>query len=186
MHSPATWRAPSRQACAQGPGQALLPGPSTGTHMPHFSHPSLSPPAVGHEPTQPSGGSEGESSAPGASLPEHPWVLTERSEQWEQRRGRGRGGLRCCQVGPGRCLSGGDGATKGPLSSASPGRRCIVPPPQKGTMGHCAEQKRAPCPASSSRGSGLPPRVCPGWARPPERSSWSSCSHVPSRSSFLS
>lgn len=173
VQSPARWRAPSREACARGPGQALPPGPSTGTHTQHFPHPALSPPAVGDEPMQPSGESGGESSVPGSS----PSTLSGGSSAGAG----GEEGHAAVRWDPRRCLSGGDGTTKGSLSSAYPGRRCIVPPPQKGTMGHCAEQKRGPCPASSSRGSGLPPRVCPGWARPPESSSWSSCSHVPSR-----
>lgn len=146
-------------------------GPSTGTHTQHSPILPCHPPAVGDEPMQPSG----ESGESPASLGPHGSLSGGASAG----AGGARRGHAAVRWDPRRCLSGGDGTTKGSLSSAYPGRRCIVPP-QKGTMGHCAEQKRAPCPASSSRGSGLLFRVCPGWARPPESSSWSCVSHVPS------
>ena len=142
--------------CAQGPGQALLPGPSTGTHMPHFPHPALSPPAVGHEPTQPSGGSEGESSGPGPSLPEHPWVLTERSEQWEQRRGRGRGGLRCCQVGPRALPFRWGWSHKGPFVLSLPWPALHCPPPLRRAQWDIVQSRKGPLvqpPAPGALGS---------------------------------
>lgn len=70
----------------------------------------------------------GERPAPGPSLLEPPGVLTKCSELWEQRRSRGRGGPPCGQVGPQALPFRWGRSTKGPLSSASPGRRCIVPP----------------------------------------------------------
>lgn len=45
--------------------------------------------------------------------------------------------------------------------------------PAKGTMGHCAEQKRASC--SSFQRSGLLLCVCPGWEQSAEWSAGSSC-----------
>lgn len=123
VQSPARWRAPSREACARGPGQALPPGPSTGTHTQHFPHPALSPPAVGDEPMQPSGESGGESSVPGSS----PSTLSGGSSAGAG----GEEGHAAVRWDPRRCLSGGDGTTKGSLSSAYPGRRCIVPPPRR-------------------------------------------------------
>ena len=129
--------------------------------MPHFPHPALSPPAVGHEPTQPSGGSEGESSGPGPSLPEHPWVLTERSEQWEQRRGRGRGGLRCCQVGPRALPFRWGWSHKGPFVLSLPWPALHCPPPSEGHNGTLCRAEKGPLsslqlPGLWAPSSGLP------------------------------
>lgn len=46
---------------------------------------------------------------------------------------------------PGCCLSGGDSSHKGLLCPQLPLAGTALSSLQKGTMGHCAEQKRAPC-----------------------------------------
>lgn len=153
VQSPARWRAPSREARARGPGQALPPGPSTGTHTQHFPHPALSPPAVGDEPMQPSGESGGESSVPGSS----PSTLSGGSSAGAG----GEEGHAAVRWDPRRCLSGGDGTTKGSLSSAYPGRRCIVPPPPEGHNGTLCRAEKGPLsslqlPGLWAPSSGLP------------------------------
>ena len=158
------------------PAGVLLPGPSTRTH--NLPLPSPTPASCPGAESQMSPHSRlGGARRIRPSPPELHWVP---ARMWERSRGQRRGGTAPLSgVTLDAAFQVGTVLTKGPLSSASPGQGCIVPP-ETCTMGHCAEQKGAPCPASSSLGSGLPPRVCPGWARPSERSAGSSYSHVSS------
>lgn len=71
--------------------------------------------------------------------------------------------------------------TNGPFVLSFPCQGAALFSPEKGTMGHCARQKRAPCLASSLLGSKLPLWVCLEWDRPSKKTAGSSCSHVSSR-----
>lgn len=178
-------RGPRREACAQrvhslgdqntALAHALLPGPSPGTHHLYPSSPSSKHLGWASTAVQ---GEQGESSTLSLSPPKLPWVLVWIRELLRGQKGRkDSAAIRC---DPGCCFSGGNSPHKGPFVFSFPWPSAALFSPEKSTMGHCAQQKGAPCPASSSLGSQLPLRVCPGWARPLKRSARNSCSHVSS------
>lgn len=152
---------------------STLPGPSRRTRNTHLSSPA-------------SGSCAWDGPAQLFGRVQHPEPEPPRVSRHPLDAGGAQGteALTAIRCDPGCRFSGGDMPHKGPFVLSFPSPSCIVLP-REGHNGALCRTEKGPCPSSSSLGSRLPLWVYPGWARPSERSSGSSCSALSSRTTLL-